>query len=157
MDTNNPDFRSSRWDTLLSQPLDLRKPKDRSAVRNLRQRFQEHRSISPKARVRGTSCDTGASTRNPIEVTEREPLEYPEPPAPTFTMPIRGSLTPQPPRRPLPQRTAMECFTGHESQNPRRWLQRFERDYTIDDNRHPKEPYDWLVEFNIIIDGEAAV
>lgn len=61
-----------------------------------------------------------------------------------------------PARRHTTSQGKMDCFTGNNSQNARRWLQRFERERGADEDSRPKQPFDWLEEFNIFLDGEAA-
>ena len=61
-----------------------------------------------------------------------------------------------PARRQTSSQGKMDCFTGDGSRNARRWIQRFERERGADEDGRPKQPFDWLEEFNILLDGDAA-
>lgn len=68
----------------------------------------------------------------------------------------RQSPHPHPRRHSFRDQAKMDCFIGNGSQNARRWLQRFERERGADEDGSPKQSFDWLEEFNILMDGEAA-
>ena len=50
----------------------------------------------------------------------------------------------------------MECFYGTEDESARRWIQRFERERGIRADEEKLSPEEWLIEFNILLKGEAA-
>ncbi|KAK0511094.1 hypothetical protein JMJ35_006646 [Cladonia borealis] len=65
--------------------------------------------------------------------------------------------SPQPPRRSLVQGDPrITCFNGDGTQNAREWLQQFERAMSLNGVDQPTEPYAWLEEFSMLLEGEAA-
>ena len=50
----------------------------------------------------------------------------------------------------------MECFYGTEDESARRWIQRFERERGMKVDGEKLSPEEWLIEFNILLKGEAA-